>query len=298
MKFLANVKKENDKIQVISVVCAEDSAQVSDDMIEISEELYIKIISLVLSSKTNNIFLDGNDVIVTNTEQHSESEDIPLISEYQDSELNPNVDKELVTKNSIYLASYHRNPDKIKITGISRISEKDEFDKTRYIQISEEVYEYLKNLDVNLGLGLVYTKADTDKIESIEQLILNETIEEDKSEIFKISLELEITNRFKLKINSMEKENVYLFIVANNFLISKGYYLTEENMEEKEKEILNSDNEELIKMFEQFKKSFFELKEYHVLYSKYIEFKDEMSNSQDDEESKEIYDKYLKTFKV
>lgn len=139
--------------------------------------------------------------------------------------------------------------DKIQITGARRFPEKYELrDKDGYMDVSSSHYKKLFDfVQEKLEKNNVYFPKNYDGLLTVEDLIvekldaLSSEKEKKKNEGRKL-----ITSRIHISsvFDAVE------FILANNFLMERGYIITNNNRTEKYLEIVETGDEELLEMLE------------------------------------------------
>lgn len=152
----------------------------------------------------------------------------------------------------MYLAQFITKNCRKYISGVREISDNDYYDKTLFIPLSEEVFKFLnEKLTLDIGkMSNYYVNEDfTGEINNLEELLYDDSIEY-KDDISywnehytTMARELVFSRTKFLPIKLFE------YISINNELISKGYFISEENREEKYLEILNKESEEFIEKF-------------------------------------------------
>lgn len=131
----------------------------------------------------------------------------------------------------------------------------------------------------------------------------NEVLIEDIQIVDNNLSELEIIKnaafmRFKSKVTPvMTKESglvLYDFIMANNELASKGYFITDSNREEKYIEIVETDDENLISELELFLECKDKLERASFLKKQTKELKKDLEKCKNVDEVQELTNKYIK----
>ena len=131
----------------------------------------------------------------------------------------------------------------------------------------------------------------------------NEVLIEDIQIVDNNLSELEIIKnaafmRFKSKVTPvMTKESglvLYDFIMANNELASKGYFITDSNREEKYIEIVETDDENLISELELFLECKDKLERASFLKKQTNELKKDLEKCKNVDEIQELTNKYIK----
>lgn len=142
-----------------------------------------------------------------------------------------------------FLASYIDYEDGTrKLTGITVVDNINDYDHFMFVEISEEVFNYLQENFPNLSFQKVRIPRGITKIETIDQLINTDLIlsDEDRFELEKTSrivrTEAAIFNHLDLKT----VRDFFNFSVRNNQLLAEGVVITDENREEKYLEILRN----------------------------------------------------------
>ena len=152
----------------------------------------------------------------------------------------------------MYLAQFITKNCRKYISGVREISDNDYYDKTLFIPLSEEVFKFLnEKLTLDIGkMSNYYVNEDfTGEINNLEELLYDDSIEY-KDDI-SYWIEHYTTRARELVFSRIKFLPIKLFeyISINNELISKGYFISDENREEKYLEILNKESEEFIEKF-------------------------------------------------
>lgn len=146
---------------------------------------------------------------------------------------------------------YYNEGESYRVVSLSKTETLD----NDSIEISEEIFEYLQN---KLTEYIIRFKSLADN--TISSFILESlnVLEKEKQ-----IAEFKIASIINERIGQKHSFYNFGFNILFNKLVTKGYFITEENREEKFLEILETEDEELISILEKY------LSMYDYLYSEY-----------------------------
>jgi hypothetical protein len=110
---------------------------------------------------------------------------------------------------------------------------------------------------------------------------------------YKLKIILNLSQLFDSKLTTVSNLTYYEFTVLNNKLADNGYFITNENREEKYIEILETENEELIDDLEKYLICKDEIERVYAAYNNYRKFKQELHECETMEELNEKYLNFL-----
>ena len=82
---------------------------------------------------------------------------------------------------------------------------------------------------------------------------------------------------------------LYHFFKLNHYLESKGFFITDENREEKYLEVINSGDAEALEKLSEYLDSLDEFNAIDDIYMRYKEFKDKVKVAKNEQEIKDAY---------
>lgn len=122
-----------------------------------------------------------------------------------------------------------------------------------------------------------------------ENCLIYEADEVDEVEREKKNIKIAARDLFVRRVGINSVFDTYLFVIANNILCSRGFFLHEENREETYIEIINTGDQQLINALEDFLNLHDELKVYSVTYRHLTEFYKSLDDATSKEEVQEAY---------
>jgi hypothetical protein len=165
-----------------------------------------------------------------------------------------------------------------------------------YVNLTKEAYDFVvETLDLEHREPecKIYIKSDIDMfqmitLDDIQKDELREESDGDVLEAYKTKA-LRMMNELianQLMISNFE---LYHFFKLNNYLAAKGYFITDENREEKYLEIINSGDEEALSKLSEYLDSLDEFNSIDDAFQKYKEYKDRVKSAVTQEEINEAY---------
>jgi len=178
-----------------------------------------------------------------------------------------------------------------KLVGETVLMEKED-----YVRLTAEAYDYLVNaldLQHREPVCKVYISSDFDTSNLVDITDL-QAIEEDeetpeakldlyKEKVFRMMNEL-ISNQ--LMISNFE---LFHFFKLNHFLAAKGYFITDENREEKYLEVINEGDGETLRVLSEYLDSLDEFNAIDEVYEKYKVAKDKVKAALTEREVEDAY---------
>lgn len=169
--------------------------------------------------------------------------------------------------------------------------------RDEYVQLTAEAYDFVTNvldLEHREPQCKVYIECspqeknifDRDDLKINEEL--NNESPEDKLDAYKekcIRLMNEMISN-QLMISNFE---LYHFFKLNHYLESKGFFITDENREEKYLEVINSGDAEALEKLSEYLDSLDEFNAIDDIYMRYKEFKDKVKVAKNEQEIKDAY---------
>lgn len=152
----------------------------------------------------------------------------------------------------MYLAQFITKSCRKYISGVREISDNDYYDKTLFIPLSEEVFKFLnEKLTLDIGkMSNYYVNEDfTGEINNLEELLYDDSIEYKDDISYWIEHYTTMARELVFSRIKFLPIKLFEYISINNEIISKGYFISEENREEKYLEILNKESEDFIEKF-------------------------------------------------
>lgn len=170
-------------------------------------------------------------------------------------------------------------------------------DKEEYVRLSDDAYDYVVNVldlehrepeckiyielpfDFETIVDMSMIKAEDSKMKETTE----DRLEAIKTKAIRMMNEL-ISNQ--MMISNFE---LFHFFKLNHYLESKGYFITDENREEKYLEVINSGDEKALEVLSEYLDSLDEFNAIDDAYSKYNEYKTVVKSATSE---KEIMDAY------
>lgn len=142
------------------------------------------------------------------------------------------------------LLKIHNNNNVWKVVDVEKRYD-TVIDKTKFFEVDDDLYNYIEEkLKYN---NIIIEKEKLNKNIKKEDFILDELEESEKLRIASRNL---VYESFCGRCSIIDMLEIYNFILANNKLASKGFYVTEDNKDEVYIDIIKSENEEDTEMLE------------------------------------------------
>jgi len=200
-----------------------------------------------------------------------------------------------------FLASYTIRQGKKFLTGLTVRSTVERFTLDKYVPISEEIYNKLKEKEKDLAFTNTYisttvTYLDNEKEIKTNEGELPELLEE---ELFQ---KLRMQNIIKAKEMLLTRLDTTSFIgfaslmVLNNKLMDRGFIITDENREDKYLEIVNKDDVELLDLLSKYLETYDNVQAHIYHYNLYVELVENINSCDSEEEILQYMEEYESKF--
>lgn len=176
----------------------------------------------------------------------------------------------------------HDNNQYWKITGVEE-REDDYIDPTKFFITTDEIYDFIKEKLANNII--IINKENLNSAVKIEDFILDEI---DYSEKLRNDSRNLIYNSISGRFNFISMMELYNFILANNYMFSRGFYITDENKDDFYIDIIKSENEKDIEMLEKFLYAKDMLSDSYYWFEKYTKYKEDIEATDDKDEIDEL----------
>lgn len=228
----------------------------------------------------------------------------------------------------IYLGSIIKTETKTYISSVREQQDNEYYDKEKFIKLSEEVYNYLKekfkshnNLQDTVFVSVYIDNTILDQLKNISTLSVNEdenstnqdlyindisilNEDESKTDITEINdLLLELKNTYKNKATSLITSSLqlypmklYRYMKANSYLNANNYFITDDNRDEIYLKIINSEDETLVDMLLKFLDANDYLASEDKILDLYYKFIDELNSCNSKEEIEKCYTTYFNEY--
>jgi len=170
-----------------------------------------------------------------------------------------------------------------KITGYGEKEDDFSVDEDKYVKVGEIVYNYVKDnikrYQMIYPKNIGYISIDKFKLVPIDSL-----------DNFKNNVMVSYKKYFIDRIFDSEFYIVFInYVRLNNILSSKGFFITDENREDIYLEIINTEDEKLINILDEYLMNLDVISEYNYYMTKFNNFKYSIMDSYDNEEIKELF---------
>ena len=139
-----------------------------------------------------------------------------------------------------YLCTIHEIDETWKITGTKEVDEDFFVGENLYIEVTKDQYKQV----VSLLLENELTYAKKDMPFNMDKMAASKL---DPLDVAKYSTKSVIMNSIRLKFSELDQYSILKFMMLNIELSDKGHYLHSGNLDEKIKEIKESNNPKLLK---------------------------------------------------
>lgn len=192
----------------------------------------------------------------------------------------------------MYLAQFITRNCRKYISGVREISDKDYYDKTLFIPLSEEVFKFLnEKLTLDTGkMSNYYVNEDfTGEINEVSKLLYDSDIQYKDDISYWIEHYTTMARELVFSRIKFLPIKLFEYISINNELISKGYFISEENKEEKYLEILNKESEEFIEKFIKYLEIMDKLSMEKEIIRKYDDLVENLQTANSKDEMEKLY---------
>ena len=191
----------------------------------------------------------------------------------------------------IYLAQFIEKNNKIYISGVRSLHDNEVYDVNLFIRLSEEVYLFLKEkLNLDEGrLSKYYINNIVSEINDVSSIQVDDSVNYTNDMNYLVEHYSTIARELVFSRIKFLPIKLFEYISINNELISKGYFISDENKEEKYLEILNKESEEFIEKFIKYLEIVDKLSLEKEIVRKYDEFIENIQSVQTKEEIENLY---------
>ena len=189
--------------------------------------------------------------------------------------------------------------DRRYISGIHQVGDEEHYDKSLWLPVSDDVYEFLKDTIVtpNGNKTAYYISKDVVDIENMSIIKTDDSLD-GISNVLSTWI-----NRYDMNMRNVltTRSNMYPFKLYNfftyyNILMSNGIFITDENQEEKYIEIINTENDELIEVLANFLDAKDIMTEELSVFREYNTYRDRLMLASTKEEAKQIYEEFMVSY--
>lgn len=203
-----------------------------------------------------------------------------------------------------YLAGYTDTKYFRLINSVHRVDRREWQNKQNYIEVSEDVYNYLRENIFSLAESEVKIDKKLDKINSIAELKshLSDLTEDDKFELEKVGVIRRAYNSISSNLNLEALYHFFNFTIHNNELMAEGVIITNQNRDEQYLKILHEANsedleikkkaEKNIDILSDYLESLDALKKHFDVFNQYKKFTEEVYDCEKKDELNQILEKY------
>lgn len=201
----------------------------------------------------------------------------------------------------IHLAQFifDHNEKRKYISGIRKVKDYETFDSTKFISISEDVYNFLlENLEYTDGTKSIYFVLDD--VTRINDKEIIQISKDNKSSLDSLNT---ILNYYKYNMEElvlsrtrMYPYKLFKFFNSYNVLINAGFTITNTNQEETYIEIINREDEELLNALSDYLDSRDNMNLETTVFEKYELYKDKLMLASSSEEARQIYEEFMSDF--
>ena len=200
-----------------------------------------------------------------------------------------------------FLASYTIRQGKKFLTGLTVRSTVERFTLDKYVPISEEIYNKLKEKEKDLAFTNTYISTTVTYLDN-EKEIKTEDAEEAELNEEEIIQKLRMQNIIKAKEMLLTRLDTTSFIgfaslmVLNNKLMDRGFIITDENREDKYLEIVNKDDVELLDLLSKYLETYDNVQAHIHHYGLYVELVENINSCDSEEEILQYMEEYESKF--
>lgn len=196
---------------------------------------------------------------------------------------------------TLYLANIYESDSKTFVTGTSTKQSNEIFETSIYVYCTKEVYEYLNANAADTQLQKFTFDKSKEAIVKISDIeVVNEELEKDEVKINIINdARFMIQQRFDTSIIF----DFFTFIMKNNELAAEGFFITNENRDDKYLEIVNKNDEDLLNNLSDYLKAMDNLLRYQQYYNLFKSLSDRLDSDElSVEEMQEAFESFKKEF--
>lgn len=207
-----------------------------------------------------------------------------------------------------YLAGYTDTKNFRLINSVHRVDSREWQNKQNYIEVSEEVYNYLHENIFSLAESEVKIDKKLDKINSIDELKshLSDLTDDDKFELEKVGVIRRAYNSISSNLNLEALYHFFNFTIHNNELMAEGIIITNQNRDEQYLKILHEANsedleikkkaEKNIEILSEYLESLDALKKHFDVFRQYKKFTENVYDCETKDELNLVLEKYKMIF--
>lgn len=185
------------------------------------------------------------------------------------------------------------------------------YEPDKYIEIDESVYSYLKGIletstfnsnNINNNQFRIYAYQESLSSPITDISIFKQNNDESLKSFENIDDITELVNNiietvnkeFLLKSKKFEI-NMHMYISSAMYLMSHGYFITEENKNKKYIEIVQTKDSDLINKLNTYLSYYDKMENYKIFYNRYTEFLNNLSKLSNKDEILELFENYNNT---
>ena len=185
------------------------------------------------------------------------------------------------------------------------------YEPDKYIEIDESVYSYLKGIletstfnsnNINNNQFRIYAYQESLSSPITDISIFKQNNDESLKSFENIDDITELVNNiietvnkeFLLKSKKFEI-NMHMYISSAMYLMSRGYFITEENKNKKYIEIIQTKDSDLINKLNTYLSYYDKMDLYKIFYDRYTEFLNNLSKLSNKDEILELFENYNNT---
>lgn len=212
-----------------------------------------------------------------------------------------------------YFAKITKNDDssnKIYFFEVLEVENKEDsiYSPDKYVEIDESVYSYLKGILETSTFSIsntdnqfriyAYQNEITSPITDTSIFRQDEVTssEENINDVTELVSNItdKVNDSFILQSKQLEV-NVHMYISSAMYLMSHGYFITEENKNQKYIEIVQTQNTDLINKLNTYLSYYDKLSAFQIRYENYKKFLDDLSKLSNKDEILELFENYNNT---
>lgn len=205
------------------------------------------------------------------------------------------------------------NSNKIYFFEVIEVENKENsiYEPDKYIEIDESVYSYLKGIletstfnsnNINNNQFRIYAYQESLSSPITDISIFKQNNDESLKSFENIDDITELVNNiietvnkeFLLKSKKFEI-NMHMYISSAMYLMSRGYFITEENKNKKYIEIIQTKDSDLINKLNTYLSYYDKMDLYKIFYNRYTEFLNNLSKLSNKNEILELFENYNNT---
>lgn len=205
------------------------------------------------------------------------------------------------------------NSNKIYFFEVLEVENKEDsiYSPDKYVEIDESVYSYLKGIletstfnsnNINNNQFRIYAYQESLSSPITDISIFKQNNDESLKSFENIDDITELVNNiietvnkeFLLKSKKFEI-NMHMYISSAMYLMSRGYFITEENKNKKYIEIIQTKDSDLINKLNTYLSYYDKMDLYKIFYDRYTEFLNNLSKLSNKDEILELFENYNNT---